>query len=63
MDDFMAKISIDKDACVGCGVCEQVCPEAFAVEDGVAVVKGSSCDQHDIQDVAGQCPVEAIKVE
>lgn len=60
----MAKISVDGSTCVGCGLCEQLCPESFQVDsDGIAKVKGSDCTQHSLADVAQQCPVEAIKVE
>jgi len=60
----MAKVSIDASVCVGCGLCEQACPEVFKIEgDGVAHVIGQSCSKHDLKDIASQCPVEAIKVQ
>jgi ferredoxin len=60
----MAKVSVDKDKCVGCGLCEQSCPEVFEVkDDGVAHVKANSCNSCDLKEIASQCPVEAIKVE
>ena len=60
----MAKVSVDASTCVGCGLCEQLCPEVFQLNsEGVAQVKGSECSQHNITDVADQCPVTAIKVE
>jgi len=59
----MAKITVDTNTCVGCGLCEQNCPEVFKIEeDGVAHVVGQSCAQHNIKEVAEQCPVTAIKV-
>jgi len=60
----MDKISVDVSACVGCGLCEQLCPESFQVDsDGIAQVKNSECSQHSLTEIAQQCPVEAIKVE
>ncbi len=57
------KVTVDASTCVGCGLCEQLCPEVFQVQgDGVAHVKAQSCDQHDLNDIAQQCPVNAIKV-
>lgn len=60
----MAKITIDENACVGCGLCVNNCPHCFEMADnGVAVVKeseGCSCNLHE---VASQCPVNAIIVE
>ena len=33
------KAVIDKDACTGCGLCEDTCPEVFEMQDDIAVVK------------------------
>ncbi len=57
---------IDKEACIGCGLCEDECPGVFFMDhDGKAAVK----DMWDpvenetlIQNAVRQCPVEAIKV-
>lgn len=59
----MAKVTVDAATCVGCGLCEQACPEVFEVQgDGIAHVKGSSCATHNLREVADQCPTTAIKV-
>ena len=59
----MAKDSVDASTCVGCGLCEQSCPEVFAVGgDGIAHVKAQSCATHNLQEIAEQCPVNSIKV-
>ncbi len=59
----MAKVSIDVSTCVGCGLCEQSCPEIFEVAgDGIAHVKAQSCALHSIQEVYELCPVNCIKV-
>ena len=59
----MAKVTVDASTCVGCGLCEQSCPEVFEVQgDGVAHVKAQTCSLHNLQEVAEQCPVNAIKV-
>jgi len=59
----MAKVSVDVSTCVGCGLCEQSCPEVFEVQgDGIAHVKAQSCASCDLQEVVLACPVEAIKV-
>ena len=60
----MPKITIDKSLCTGCGLCVSLCPEAFEIGgDNIAKVKGDSCKDQDIKEVATQCPVEAIIVE
>ena len=59
----MAKVTVDKSTCVGCGLCEQSCPEVFEVKgDGIAYVKAHSCSTHNLQEVADSCPVNAIKI-
>ena len=59
----MAKVTVDVSTCVGCSLCEQSCPEVFEVQgDGIAHVKAQTCSSHNLQEVAEQCPVAAIKV-
>lgn len=59
----MAKVSVDSSACVGCGLCEQSCPEVFELQgDGIARVKSDTCAEHNIKEAAEQCPVSCIKV-
>lgn len=59
----MAKVSVDAGTCVGCGLCEQSCPEVFEVQgDGIAHVKAQVCPEHNLKEIAEQCPVNAIKV-
>ena len=60
----MAKVTIDAEACVGCGLCEQNCPNVFELkDDGVAHVKEFSDPGCDLKEVAEQCPVNCITVE
>jgi len=60
----MSKVKkVDETLCVGCGLCEQACPEVFKIEDGIAKVKAASCATHDAKEVAEQCPVQAIITE
>ncbi len=59
----MPKVTVDVSTCVGCGLCEQSCPEVFEVQgDGIAHTKAQICSLHDLTEVAQQCPVNAIKV-
>jgi len=59
----MSKVTVDVSTCVGCALCEQSCPEVFKVEgDGIAHVKAQACVTHNLEEVAQQCPVDAIKV-
>ena len=59
----MSKVSVDVSSCVGCGLCEQSCPEVFEVQgDGIAHIKAQACALHNLKEVADLCPVTAIKV-
>jgi len=58
------KVSIDKETCTGCGLCESSCADVFKVNDSnIAEVVSEKFDSCDIKQVAAECPVEAIKVE
>jgi ferredoxin len=59
----MSKVVVDASTCVGCGLCEQNCPEVFEVQgDGIVHIKTQACSLHNLQEVAEQCPVNCIKV-
>ncbi len=56
------KITVDQSTCVGCGLCVNICPDRFEMDEGgFAKVKGAKCDC-DLHEVASQCPVNAIAV-
>jgi ferredoxin len=59
------KIAVDKDKCLGCGMCVSSCPECFKMDGGTSsVVEGvESCDKCDLSQVADDCPAGAISVE
>lgn len=57
-------VSIDQEACIGCGVCESIYPDLFEMAgDGKAKVKSvASVDSDLAKDAASQCPTNAITV-
>ena len=60
------KAIVDKDTCVGCGLCESTCPEVFVMEDNVAVVKADPVPpeaEATCREATENCPVEAITLE
>ncbi|MDD5066562.1 MAG: ferredoxin [bacterium] len=56
---------IEKETCIGCGVCESVCPEVFKMmDDGKAdAIKTSGYDESAVKDAIDQCPVQAISLK
>ena len=57
------KVRIDRDACIGCGLCVSVMPEVFEFDDeGKAHVHAQPAAGVEV-DVAKDCPVGAIIVE
>jgi len=58
---------VDKNICIGCGVCPTVCPEIFEMDDD-GLAKASESEIADAlvesaKDAEEQCPVNAITVE
>ena len=60
--DDVVTLKLDESACVGCGLCEAVCPHgALAVQDGKArIVDRDVCMECGA--CARNCPVEALSV-
>ncbi len=60
------KATVNEDTCIGCGLCTDICPEVFEMEDELAVVTVDQVPEENeeaCQDAADQCPVEAIEIE
>ena len=56
--------TIVNDDCIGCGMCQDVCPEVFQLNgDGMSEVVGDA-DLHadKVQEAAAICPVNAIEI-
>jgi ferredoxin len=57
------ELKIDQALCTGCGICIELCPDVFGWgSDGKAVVQKHESETCSIEDVADQCPAEAINV-
>lgn len=58
----VATLQLDREACVGCGMCATVCPHAvFLLDRGKAEVRGRD-DCMECGACARNCPVDAIAV-
>ena len=54
-------VKINKDDCIGCGICVDACPqEVLDLEDGFAVVDAEECISCGA--CADECPMSAIEV-
>lgn len=61
------KASIDREGCIACGLCAEICPEVFRMaDDGFAEVYVDTVPK-EAEDSAVEaqdsCPVSVIKVE
>jgi ferredoxin len=61
------KAHVDKDACIGCGLCPSVCPEVFEMQDDGKAGEIKESVPESAADTAKEaedsCPVNAIEVE
>lgn len=57
---------VDRDLCIGCGNCEDICPEIFRIsDDGLAYVIAEEPGEElygCARDAADSCPVDAISI-
>lgn len=53
-----------EEGCTACGLCADVCPEVFEVDDEAIVKKDADLSKEAcIKEAAESCPVEIIKFE
>ncbi len=56
------KYTIDREACLGCGICKMIYPELFQQdEENKALLKQMDpIDQSKVKEAQSMCPVDAI---
>lgn len=54
-----------EEGCTACGLCEEICPEVFRLDDEATVIAGVDYSNYEeqIKEAADSCPVEVIKYE
>jgi ferredoxin len=52
-----------EDGCTACGLCVDICPEVFKLDDEATVIEGAKFlgNEEKIREAAESCPVEIIK--
>ncbi len=60
----ISKVWIEE-GCTSCGLCSDICPEVFELEDVAVVIEGVDYSKYEenIKEAAEECPVEVIKYE
>ncbi len=55
---------VDRDLCISCGLCEEICPEVFELDDeDISIVKeGADLDSECFSEAAEECPTDAISI-
>lgn len=57
------QVKVNND-CIGCGLCESVCPQVFQLDGARATVVGDAEEYLSlVEEAAESCPVAAIEVE
>lgn len=57
----MVKVKIKEKECAGCGICAQICSEAFEMVDGKCKLKNENAKC--IKEAADACPMNVILIE
>lgn len=60
------KAEIDRSGCIGCGICEEICPNVFRIDDeGLAEVYADieEADEEKAIEARDSCPVSVISIE
>ena len=60
------KVVVDAEKCIGCGLCANMAPDLFEMQDMIAVVIGEAVPrgaEDTACEAARACPVEAITTQ
>lgn len=61
------KAKVDRDACIGCGLCTTICPQVFEMDDDqIAIVIADPVPtnaEDEAREAEESCPTSAISIE
>jgi ferredoxin len=60
------RVLIDEEECIGCGSCEEICPEVFVLNEDTEkaeVINPEGGPEDLIEEAMEACPVECIQWE
>jgi ferredoxin len=63
---MIRRVYIDEEECIGCGTCEEICPEVFKLNentDKAEVIAQGRAPEDQIEEAIEACPVECIHWE
>ena len=57
-------VSLDGDKCIGCGVCMQIAPDVFSLDETLGIAKVFRSEGGPtVEQALESCPVSCIKVD
>jgi ferredoxin len=60
------RVYVDEEECIGCGSCEEICPDVFALNEDTEkaeVINPEGGPEDLIEEAMEACPVECIQWE
>ncbi len=53
-------IKINRETCIGCALCESICPEVFKMDDEFKATVKTQKDLPCVKEAIESCPVECV---
>lgn len=54
-------VKVNNETCIGCGLCESICPKVFEMDDDFKAKVKSNSKPSCLKDAIESCPVDAIR--